>query len=310
LTKPDRAWLLSLLPGAEVLDVALPGNAGVDRAALIKTPTCHLVAKRLGLGNSTITRLPEADAERLFTELHQAGCGTIVAPVPVAGRFVHRRGDEALAFFPLVGSPAMLGKRQASPTEADLLAAARGVAVDLAAVSPTTRQAFRNASVSQSFDRLAAPEFLAGQSFATLFAVADVTPVLSALKGFDAATLDHLAHGDFHNGNVVRDETGKLRVIDLDSLQLASPAADLLKLLIWRNADETLIARETAGLEAGLGRALSESDGALAMAAWIFWYEENLGRPFRRNAVTPRMFETGLTAALTWFRARWRPDWS
>ncbi len=292
-----------------MLDVALPGNAKVDRATLLKTATGHLVAKRLGLGNSTITRLPADAAERLFTELHGAGCGTVVAPVPVAGRFVHRRGDEAVAFFPLVGTPAMIGKRQASPTDAELFGAARGAATDLAVVSPATRMAFRDAGIFQNVARLAEAEFLAGQTFAALFAVADVTPVLAALRGFDAAALDHLVHGDFHNGNVVRDEVGALRVIDLDSLQLGTPPSDLLKMLIWRNASEALITSEMARLEAGLGRALSANDAAFAFGAWILWCEENLGRPFRGKTMEPAMFEVGLGAALTWFREQWRPDW-
>ncbi len=119
-----------------------------------------------------------------------------------------------------------------------------------------------------------------------------IQALVTALEALDAALswpATTVIHGDFHPGQVIRDRSGKVWLLDLDDLALAPPEADLGNLAAW------IATRAEGNLDTQASAAMT---GVLAVAPHA---DASLAEHFLQIALVRRALKLagkGLTWAL------------
>ena len=85
------------------------------------------------------------------------------------------------------------------------------------------------------------------------------------------ACLDAICHGDLQIGNVILDDDGHPRIVDLDNLLIGTIYSDGITGLIWRGASAEVLSRFCAKLASEESRSAARHDAGLAIANALAW---------------------------------------
>jgi SAM-dependent methyltransferase len=267
-----EASLLAQLPKVYSLDVAL--SRGRNQSYLLNSAAGPLFAKLLA-PESPLTKIPEPLRDRMFDEVRSIQPATIVAPEKLNGRYLLAAASgRHWMIFPFLGRLPSAGKARAFPIDFDQLAELfLRVRRDLRAVSPQLIDTLRRHGLLRDVRSIAnssAPWVVEPGELAPI--KNDLLQSLEVLQNGSDEMLDALCHGDLQTGNFIFDDKNVGRVVDLDAMMVGPVYSDGLLGLIWRGADEEVLASFCNRLEREERRPAAPYDVAYAIASGISWY--------------------------------------
>jgi SAM-dependent methyltransferase len=271
-SKRVEAGLLAQLPTVYSLDVAL--SRGRNQSYLLHSATGPLFAKLLA-PESPLIKIPEPLLNRLFDEIRFARSATIVLPEKLNDRYL-LTADEGRHWmiFPFLGRLPSAGKAKPFPVDFDgLVEFFLRVRHDLRAISPELIATLRAHGLLRNV------RSVASSGAAWVAEPGELAPIknellrtLEVLERDDAELPDALCHGDLQTGNFVFDENDAPRVVDLDTMTVGPVYSDGLLGLIWRGADEKVLAAFCNKQSHDETRGVTRYDIAYAIANGISWY--------------------------------------
>jgi len=291
-----EAELVAALDDTYSLD--RPLSLGRNESYLLTSPRGTQVGKLLAPA-SGIAQLPKKIRRRTFDGFLSAGVSTIVPPDSIGDDYVAELPDgRHFMLFPFVGSPVAGASRALRHSIESLTELFVAVRRDFRTVGDRVVKGLRKEDLKIEVKGLLADDAPWRDGAERYLPVAAVEEILSAHKG-DEEIFDALCHCDLQIGNIVGDENGGLRVVDLDTMRVGSIYSDGLLGLIWRAASTVDLERFCEMLSEEESRSPRRGDVAVAVACGVAWFAAI--RPFDDAEIVVgqiERFASGLESAV------------
>jgi SAM-dependent methyltransferase len=279
--KRREAEILMQLPGAYSLDISL--SRGRNESYLLTSEDGLLVAKSLA-AESALSKIPLSLCDRMFDELAARQPKLVVLPRKIKGSYrVVSRDRKSWMIFPFIGRLTSFNKTSAPAIDCDTLTDVfLQVREDLRSVSQSLLQTLRESGLFPTFATTVARVEEGGLGELEPLRQ-DLIRALNGAETLSPASYDGLCHGDLQSGNLVLDDEGEIKVIDLDNICVAPIYSDGLVGFIWRGFDRGEIKSFCDRLAKEESRTVSQVDITFAIAKSLTWFTAVRSAPRNRE---------------------------
>ncbi len=276
--KRTNSLILKNVSNANQLDISL--SLGANAIELVTTPSGPMALKCLPK-NSILNQLNELTLKSLFNEIDKAPNNPLVTPVEVDGSYINVVEDgRSYMLFPFVGNLAnYFPEKKAPQAVKNPLSMAVSVRRVLATVSSEIFSAVKDKS-RQVICRNT-NEF--GEVFVGLLEINGLLEFISGvnarMSNTDRELEDSIVHNDLQTGNMMVDNNGQDRVVDIDLFRSGTAYSDVLCCGMYTGASTTEIQKAIDESTEFTDRKLAQYDIDFSVSVILGWVKAIENKP-------------------------------